>query len=181
MKLGMFVIGSKLCRLAKWHRGRGSAACCMPLPSFLCSSLVKILLPKAVGGHRKCLHLHGMEELAQVLPWTRMIFKRFMIFFPLETGSWVPVPGSPTDEESQIWAGPCFFPALLLSRLEGLVQSVLTHQLHQRPYQVDVHLFLTQLVAWFLLCEGCGISPWGMPGCRLCLPQYFTTHQKRFT
>lgn len=37
----MFVIDSKLCRLAKWHRGRGSAACCMPLPSFLCSSLVK--------------------------------------------------------------------------------------------------------------------------------------------
>lgn len=48
-------------------------------------------------------------------------------------GSWLPVPGSPTDEESQIWAGPCFFPALLLSRLERLVQSILTHQLHQRP------------------------------------------------
>lgn len=52
-------------------------------------------------------------------------------------GSWLSRTGSSVVKESQIWARLCLFPAVLLSWLEELAQSIFICLLHQGLWEIE--------------------------------------------
>lgn len=67
-------------------------------------------------------------------------------------GSWLSRTGSSVVKESQIWARLCLFPAVLLSWLEELAQSIVICLLHQGLWEIGIYFSLTQL-SWFNFCS----------------------------